>query len=118
RLHGLRGAAVQADAAPARVDVAPSRAPMAFSTHGARAFPGQTRAFLKVQEGCDLFCTFCIVPLARGRSRSLEPRAVRDEVAALAQRGFEEVVLTGVHLGGFGEDLHPRTSLADLAEML
>src|SRR5262245_30692125 len=71
RLDRLVAAVVQADGAMARIDVAPSRAPMEFSTHGAREFPGQTRAFLKVQEGCDLFCTFCIVPLARGRSRSL-----------------------------------------------
>src|SRR5262245_12549505 len=57
RLDRLVAAVVRADlAAAARVDVAPSRAPMAFSTHGARTFPGQTRAFLKVQEGCHLFC--------------------------------------------------------------
>jgi threonylcarbamoyladenosine tRNA methylthiotransferase MtaB len=56
--------------------------------------------------------------MARGRSRSLEPRVIRDEVAALAARGFEEVVLTGVHLGGFGEDLQPRVRLVDLVEML
>ncbi|HWP65238.1 MAG TPA: tRNA (N(6)-L-threonylcarbamoyladenosine(37)-C(2))-methylthiotransferase MtaB [Candidatus Limnocylindria bacterium] len=101
-----------------RVDVEPSRAPRAFSTYGARVFPEQTRAFLKVQEGCDLFCTFCIVPMARGRSRSLEPRRVVEEVAALAAQGFEEVVLTGVHLGGYGEDLRPAIRLADLVEML
>ena len=70
------------------------------------------RAFLKVQEGCDLFCTFCIVPMARGRSRSLAPRAVLAEVEALAAAGFQEVVLTGVHLGGYGADLDPPVDLA------
>lgn len=87
-------------------------------TLGAEVFPGQTRAFLKVQEGCDLFCTFCIVPFSRGRSRSVEPRRVLAEMERLAARGFREVVLTGVHLGGYGRDLEPRLDLADLVEMI
>jgi len=95
-----------------RVVVGPSRRERAVSTVGARRFAGQTRAFLKVQEGCDLFCTFCIVPMARGASRSLPPRRVLAEIAALAAQGFEEVVLTGVHLGGYGEDLDPPVDLA------
>ena len=87
-------------------------------TLGAEVFSGQTRAFLKVQEGCDLFCTFCIVPFARGRSRSVEPRRVIGELERLARNGFREVVLTGVHLGGYGRDLAPRLDLADLVEMI
>jgi threonylcarbamoyladenosine tRNA methylthiotransferase MtaB len=98
-------------AVAARVLVSGSRGERGVSTFGARTFAGQTRAFLKVQEGCDLFCTFCIVPLARGRSRSLPPRVVLAEVEALAAQGFEEIVLTGVHLGGYGEDLSPRVDL-------
>jgi threonylcarbamoyladenosine tRNA methylthiotransferase MtaB len=101
-----------------RVDVGPSRTATQLATVGARTFPGHTRAFLKVQEGCDLFCTFCIVPMARGRSRSLEPRRVLAEVAALGAGGFEEIVLTGIHLGGYGEDLRPATRLDHLLEML
>lgn len=85
---------------------------------GAETFGGQTRAFLKVQEGCDLFCTFCIVPFARGRSRSVPPRRVLAELERLARLGYREVVITGVHLGGYGEDLDPRLDLADLVEML
>jgi threonylcarbamoyladenosine tRNA methylthiotransferase MtaB len=88
------------------------------STLGAEVFSGQTRAFLKVQEGCDLFCTFCIVPFARGRSRSVEPRRVLAELDRLAARGFREVVLTGIHLGGYGKDLTPALTLADLVEMV
>jgi len=88
------------------------------STLGAEVFSGQTRAFLKVQEGCDLFCTFCIVPFARGRSRSVEPRRVLAEIERLAARGFREVVLTGIHLGGYGRDLTPALTLADLVEMI
>jgi threonylcarbamoyladenosine tRNA methylthiotransferase MtaB len=105
--------AVTAGVPPAlRVDVGNSRKETSVATFGARTFAGQTRAFLKVQEGCDLFCTFCIVPMARGRSRSLAPRAVLTEVEGLAAAGFEEIVLTGVHLGGYGEDLTPRVDLA------
>jgi threonylcarbamoyladenosine tRNA methylthiotransferase MtaB len=101
-----------------RIAVADVRRLRDVDTTGARGFGGQTRAFLKVQEGCDLFCTFCIVPMARGRSRSLAPRAVLTELEALAARGYQEVVLTGVHLGGYGHDLNPQRDLAWLLEAL
>jgi len=101
-----------------RVVVGDSRRERSVTTFGARTFAGQTRAFLKVQEGCDLFCTFCIVPMARGKSRSLPPRTVLAELDALAARGFEEVVLTGVHLGGYGEDLEPRVDLTWLVDAI
>ena len=94
-----------------RLRIDNSRHATTVNTFGARTFPGQTRAFLKVQEGCDLFCTFCIVPMARGKSRSLPPRAILAELEALAAAGFEEVVLTGVHLGGYGTDLEPAVDL-------
>ncbi len=79
---------------------------------------GHTRAFLKLQEGCDQFCTFCIVPFSRGASRSVAPRRVMAALDDLHARGFKEVVLTGVHLGGYGKDLEPRVELADLLEMI
>src|SRR5215831_13423353 len=88
---------VLAGAGP-RLTVGRSRREVTVSTVGARSFADRTRAFLKVQEGCDLFCSFCIVPLARGRSRSLPPRAILAELEDLAARGFREVVLTGIHL--------------------
>ena len=78
---------------------------------------GHTRAFLKLQEGCDQFCTFCIVPFSRGASRSVEPRRVMAALDDLHARGFKEVVLTGVHLGGYGKD-RPRVELADLLKMI
>ncbi len=82
------------------------------------ALDGHTRAFLKLQEGCDQFCTFCIVPFSRGASRSVEPRRVIAALDDLHARGLKEVVLTGVHLGGYGMDLEPRVELADLLEMI
>jgi threonylcarbamoyladenosine tRNA methylthiotransferase MtaB len=92
----------------ARIEVGNSRRATTVETFGARTFDGQTRAFLKVQEGCDLFCTFCIVPMARGRSRSLPPRAILAELEDLAARGFQEIVLTGVHPWADGDtDLEP-----------
>lgn len=87
-------------------------------TLGALTFSGQTRAFLKIQEGCDLFCTFCIVPMSRGKSRSVPPRVVLEQLERLAAQGFQEVVLTGIHLGGYGEDLDPRVNLIWLLEAI
>jgi threonylcarbamoyladenosine tRNA methylthiotransferase MtaB len=113
RLDALVAAVLQRGPV-ARVVVGNSRRERTVGTFGARAFPGQTRAFLKVQEGCDLFCTFCIIPQARGASRSLPPRAVLAEVEALVAAGFQEIVLTGVHLGGYGHDLVPPVDLAFL----
>jgi threonylcarbamoyladenosine tRNA methylthiotransferase MtaB len=83
-------------------------------TLGAESFTGQTRAFLKIQEGCDLFCSFCIVPFARGGGRSVPPVQVLEQLRMLAERGFQEVVLTGVHLGGYGADLDPKIDFPDL----
>ncbi len=59
---------------------------------------GHSRAFLKLQEGCDQFCTFCIVPFSRGMSRSVEPRRIVAAIDELHERGFKEVILSGVHL--------------------
>ena len=86
----------------------PKTAPV-LSSAGAR-----TRPFLKIQDGCDAFCAYCIVPYARGSSRSAAFRDVLDGVSRLADQGFQEVVLTGIHLGAYGRDLEPRTGLADL----
>jgi threonylcarbamoyladenosine tRNA methylthiotransferase MtaB len=85
-----------------------------FFTPEARSFPGRTRAFLKIQDGCDNFCSYCIVPYARGRSRSLSDKTVLERIAALGQAGYREVVLTGIHLGAYGRDLHPATDLLAL----
>jgi threonylcarbamoyladenosine tRNA methylthiotransferase MtaB len=70
-----------------------------------KEFGGRTRAFLKVQDGCDCFCSYCIVPRARGPIRSLEPEKVMGDLDDLEQSGYREVVLTGVNLGRYGLDL-------------
>lgn len=75
--------------------------------------PGRTRAFLKIQEGCTNYCTYCIIPYTRGplRSRSLE--SIAREAAKLVEHGFKEIVLTGIHLGAYGRDQSGQVSLAD-----
>lgn len=77
--------------------------------HGRR-----TRPFLKIQDGCNAFCTYCIVPHARGRSRSLPVDQVLNQIERLGQLGYHEVVLTGIHIGCYGHDLIPATGLYDL----
>lgn len=79
---------------------------------------GRTRPFLKIQDGCDSFCTYCIVPYARGRSRSTSLQAALAGVEHLAGQGFHEVVLTGIHIGCYGRDLHPRSSLLELLQQI
>jgi threonylcarbamoyladenosine tRNA methylthiotransferase MtaB len=75
---------------------------------------GRSRAFLKLQDGCQHRCAFCVVPLARGVSRSREVAAALDQARALVEAGHPELVLTGVDLGHYGADLIPRTTLAAL----
>lgn len=68
-------------------------------------FHGKTRAVLKIQEGCNQFCSYCIIPYARGPIRSRQPQSVLAEVQRLADAGFKEVVLTGIHIASYGKDL-------------
>ncbi len=75
---------------------------------------GRSRAFLKLQDGCQHRCAFCVVPLARGVSRSREVPAVLDQARSLVEAGHPELVVTGVDLGHYGADLVPRTTLAAL----
>jgi threonylcarbamoyladenosine tRNA methylthiotransferase MtaB len=79
---------------------------------------GRSRAFVKVQDGCQHRCAFCIVPAARGRSRSQDPKVVLDQVRLLVEAGHGEITLTGVDLGHYGWDLLPRMSLAALLARL
>ncbi|MXZ12956.1 MAG: tRNA (N(6)-L-threonylcarbamoyladenosine(37)-C(2))-methylthiotransferase MtaB [Candidatus Dadabacteria bacterium] len=76
-----------------------------FDTPDIRFFPDRTRAFLKVQDGCNYACTFCVIPRARGRSRSLGSDEVISRLRTLARGGYKEVVLTGVHLASYGRDI-------------
>lgn len=78
----------------------------------------KARAFVKVQEGCDNYCTFCIIPYARGRLKSRKQEDAVDEIKKLVEKGYREVVLTGIHLGNYGKDLRNGTSLSTLVSEL
>jgi threonylcarbamoyladenosine tRNA methylthiotransferase MtaB len=101
-----------------RIHVADVKRQRGVPVLGTRALPGHTRAFLKIQEGCNYSCTYCIIPTARGLSRSVVPREVLNQVRLLADAGYAEIVLTGIHLGGYGHDLTPKMDLTALVEML
>lgn len=77
-------------------------------------FPGRTRAFVKIQDGCENFCSYCIIPYVRGKCRSKNQEKVLEEVASLTEHGYQEIVLTGIHTGNYGRDLD--TSFAELLE--
>jgi len=89
-----------------------------FSILPVKRFSDRTRAFLKVQDGCNNFCSYCIVPFVRGRSRSMEAEQVLDQARLYAEEGHREIVLTGIHLGHYGLDLKPPGSLLDLLQKL
>jgi threonylcarbamoyladenosine tRNA methylthiotransferase MtaB len=78
----------------------------------------RSREFLKVQDGCSQRCSYCIVPRARGPSRSLSPSIALDRAREIASAGAAEIVVSGIHLGAYGRDLTPRATLADLLESL
>jgi threonylcarbamoyladenosine tRNA methylthiotransferase MtaB len=79
---------------------------------------GATRAFLKIQDGCDNGCSYCVIPVVRGPSRSRGPEAVFREARDLVMQGHKEIVLTGICLGAYGTDLDSRTDLVDVIEDL
>jgi len=81
-------------------------------------FTGLTRAFLRVQDGCNNRCAYCIIPHARGPSRSMSPDMALDQARAFAESGHRELVITGIHVGRYGIDLTPKTSLAALLRSL
>lgn len=87
-----------------------------FEDLPALSFSGRTRAALKIQDGCNQFCTYCRVPFARGRSRSRSKESVLNQVRELVAQGYKEIVLTGIHLGLYGEDLKPKLSLAAIVK--
>lgn len=78
----------------------------------------QTRAFLKIQDGCNGFCTYCLIPYARGASRSVAPDEVLREVRRLIELGIKEIVFTGIHIGDYGDDLAEETTFVRLIEEL
>ena len=79
-------------------------------------YQDRTRAFVKIQDGCNRFCTFCLIPFARGTVCSKDPKKVIEEVKILGENGFKEVILSGIHIASYGMDLDEQYELADLLE--
>ena len=101
------------------IDVKPDSRKEKYEELGSNAFCENSRAFLKVQDGCDNFCSYCYIPFLRGNSRSRDPRAVLEEAKALIDAGYKEIVLTGIETGSYGKDLGDGSyRLPDLMESL
>ena len=83
---------------------------------GQITYTEKTRAVIKVQDGCDRFCSYCIIPYARGRVRSRKPENVITEIKKIAQQGIKEVVITGIHIASYGKDFEKNYRLIDLLE--
>lgn len=81
-------------------------------------FQGKARATLKIQDGCNEFCSYCKVPFARGKSRSRRPENILAQVKGIVEQGYQEIVLTGVHLGAYGKDLKPTLELIDIVQAI
>jgi len=89
-----------------------------FDTPLAKRFMERTRAFLKVQDGCDSFCSYCIVPYARGPIKSMHQDDVIKAITAFSKEGYKEIVLTGIHLGKYGKDFSGKSELVPLLGLI
>ena len=87
-----------------------------YGDFGSVTYTEKTRAVIKVQDGCDRFCTYCIIPYARGRVRSRNPKSVIEEITEIAKKGIKEVVITGIHVASYGKDFSENYHLIDLLE--
>ena len=87
-----------------------------FSEFGTITYTEKTRAVIKIQDGCDRFCSYCIIPYARGRVRSRNPQNVISEITQISKKGIKEVVLTGIHIASYGKDFDEKYELIDLLE--
>ena len=89
-----------------------------YSDFGSITYTEKTRAVIKVQDGCDRFCSYCIIPYARGRVRSRKPENIIEEVKEIANQGLKEIIITGIHIASYGKDFKEKFELIDLLEKL
>jgi len=89
-----------------------------FVDFGEVTYTEKTRAVIKVQDGCNNFCSYCIIPYAKGRVRSRKLESVVKEITEIAEKGIKEVVITGIHVASYGIDFDNNTRLIDLLEAI
>lgn len=87
-----------------------------YGDFGSVTYTEKVRAVIKVQDGCDRFCSYCLIPYARGRVRSRNPKDVICEITEIAKKGIQEVVITGIHVASYGKDFKDDYRLIDLLE--
>ena len=87
-----------------------------FADFGTTTYTEKTRAVIKVQDGCNNFCTYCIIPYAKGRIRSRKPESIINEIKEIVNNGIKEVVITGIHVASYGLDFNKPYYLIDLLE--
>ena len=76
----------------------------------------RTRAYVKIQDGCDNYCTYCLIPYIRGRSRSRKKEEIFEEIRSLIDNGYKEIVLTGIDMGSYGLDIYKNYNISSLLE--
>lgn len=89
-----------------------------FVDFGSVTYTEKTRAVIKVQDGCDRYCSYCIIPYARGRVRSRKPESILKEIQSIANKKIKEVVITGIHIASYGKDFKEEYRLIDLLEQI
>ena len=103
---------------PGQIQVSDIRDSSTIEPLSLTGFEHRSRAFVQIQNGCDAFCSYCIIPYARGRSRSVLVSDVVSQIEKLSANGYPEIVLTGIHIGNYGQDLNPRIDLLTLLQKI
>ncbi len=101
-----------------KITIFPLTAETSFSMGAVTDYREKTRAIIKVQDGCNSFCSYCIIPYVRGRLRSRNPLEILEEVRLLAQNGYQEIVLAGIHVCHYGKDFPDTAPIRDLVDLL
>lgn len=89
-----------------------------YTEFGSVTYTENTRAVIKIQDGCDRFCSYCLIPYARGRVRSRKIDSIIKEIEEISKKGIKEVVLTGIHIASYGKDFKNGLGLIDLLEKI
>ncbi|MCD6581840.1 MAG: tRNA (N(6)-L-threonylcarbamoyladenosine(37)-C(2))-methylthiotransferase MtaB [Desulfuromusa sp.] len=103
---------------PGQIQVSNIRDSSTIEPLSLTAFEHRSRAFVQIQNGCDAFCSYCIIPYARGRSRSVPASDIVSQIERLSANGYPEIVLTGIHIGHYGQDFHPEIDLLTLLKAI